>query len=486
MYSALVFGLLALSVLSVGAALDAPQIAERHLALQVKRQIVSNTVIISTVLDTVTRSAEPTVVVSTRTANPVTVTAGSSSSDSANSPGTTLTNAPAPTLTSDSVISNPSPEVSTTNSRTNKISTSSTRPTPTCPADFFECGTQLGGKDSLHPILKYRLADNSCTTPGGCCRNGWGCASSVCIPPITVTETSTCMPSSTMCPASVGGGCCPNGYICGATVCSPPPTTIPPTIITGVDITITQSGSTVTATTIITKGSELPIDVKITPTASSTSTTFAPVSTQTGNSPSKVPQGTVIGAVVGGVVIVALIIGGIFIWTRYKVSKRGNTEASYQGRHHRGDEFYAAPTMNAYDPNAPPLRPQDTRRFNGFRRQPQQGPGQFNFFHARPKPPPITTAAPVEAKPAYPQKEQDYVGYAPVPLDSSPVEKEAQPPRVVELGDTSVDNRAQRNLHEVEGDKPRRWSGGIGRHFKKGSGGGGSDGGSSAGGAPHF
>jgi hypothetical protein len=74
--SAFIFGLLTFAV--AAGRPDAPQIADRHLAPGgahlVERQDSGTTVIISTLLDTVTRSAGTTIVTSTVTANPVTIT----------------------------------------------------------------------------------------------------------------------------------------------------------------------------------------------------------------------------------------------------------------------------------------------------------------------------------------------------------------------------------------------------------------------------
>jgi hypothetical protein len=91
--SAFVCGLLTLAV--AAGRPDAPQIADRHLAPGdahlVKRQDNTGvTIIISTLLDTVTRSAGTTIVISTVTANPVTITTVTKNAGITGSPETTL------------------------------------------------------------------------------------------------------------------------------------------------------------------------------------------------------------------------------------------------------------------------------------------------------------------------------------------------------------------------------------------------------------
>jgi hypothetical protein len=290
---------------------------------------------------------------------------------------------------------------------------------------------------------------------GGCCRNGWGCAASSCVPPTTVTQSSTCMPSSTMCPDSVGGGCCPYGYSCGVTICSPP-TTILPTTITVEDVTITRSGSTVTATQIITKGSEQPIDIKISPTSSDSSyTTFTIGPTHLGSTSTTFPRSAIIGIACGVVGLLFVALGGW--WTYRKVNRRGNTEPSYQSRDR---DIVAVPTRNAYHPDALPMRHQDTRRWNSFRRSPT-APQPFDFGFSQPNVPPAARDIKLENN----LKKTD-----PDVLEEN---KDAQPASIVELQDTSVSTSEQPGVHEVEGDHPegrtRRWSAPLARHFKRGS-----------------
>jgi hypothetical protein len=278
------------------------------------------------------------------------------------------------------------------------------------------------------------------------------------------------MPSSTMCPDSVGGGCCPDGYTCGVTICSPP-TTILPTTMTDEDVTITRSGSTVTATQIITKGSEQPIDIKITPTSTTSSyTTFTIGPTHLGSTSTTFPRGVIIGISCGAVGLLLVALGGW--WTYRKVNRRGNTEPSYQPRE---QDIMAVPTRNAYHPHASPMRPNDTRRFNGFRRPPNASQ-PFDFGFARPH---VVSPAAEEVKLEQYQKQPDEA-----PL----VENKDAQPNVVELQDTSINVGEQPDLHEVEGDHPegrtRRWSAGLGRHFKRGSGGSNEAGSGSA--PPHF
>jgi len=254
---------------------------------------------------------------------------------------------------------------------------------------------------------------------GGCCPNGFGCAVNECIPPATVTATRTCMPSSSSCPVSVRGGCCPDNYSCGVTICSPL-ATASAVVITGATFTNTQPPFAMTATQVVMKGTDIPINAKI------QLTTTTPRSPTDSSGPSKgaaLPTITLVGIIVGSV-IGALLLVGVAWFTRRRLRWRGNTDA-----------FAGAPTGHFYDPNMPTAAGTTVpnRTEEGFLNQIQQPYG----YLANPASPTQPAVAEMEVK--YYQHNQDGL----------PDFEENQDR--VELGDTSF---AQHAPHEVEGDQP--------------------------------
>lgn len=277
-----------------------------------------------------------------------------------------------------------------------------------------------------------------------------------------MTATRTCRPSSYLCPASVGGGCCPNGYSCGPTACQPANDLGP--------ITVTQAGVVVvqtyeaTATVAVPKATEEDLGVKLSPTAPAPSASV-PGGAATAQGPKK-PFATVQTASIAGGVCAAVIIIGLavcFAWRKAK--RRGNTAWGAGDR----SDIVAAPTGRAFDPNAPPPKPQPHHSrfasgFYGGNRHTSGGhhPSSLDgggVYHDDPHR--------LETKPAaayyYPSPREK--AYVPVPLDSPPPEAayfgnghSPRSPRAAELYDTS-DQVGPRGVHEADGrERGRRMS----------------------------
>ncbi|KAG0124774.1 hypothetical protein HOY82DRAFT_543554 [Tuber indicum] len=194
-----------------------------------------------------------------------------------------------------------------TASRTSSITltSSSVSPSPTssalyCNAGYTLCGAEFGG---------------------GCCKTGYTCALTGCVPPAGTTTpppSRTCTISSqTLCASSMGFGCCVVGQECGFSSCTP------------------AGGSAVTKVPDIDAN-----NLKL----SATATTSAPSSTPT-ESKSKgddAPLSKIaIGGIVGGSVVAIIALALAWMFTRNHIKKRSNTDASG-----------GVPTTNVFDPTA--------------------------------------------------------------------------------------------------------------------------------------
>ncbi|KAI5857019.1 hypothetical protein BZA05DRAFT_387019 [Tricharina praecox] len=408
--------------------------AHRPRGLVVERQDVTVTEIGTTNVVTATTQVEATV---TESANPILETRTS-----------TLTAAPTtPTQTTTPTVA--APETTITSSTLGG-------PIPTCPVGHYQCPAQYSG---------------------GCCPSGFGCAVSECIPPATVTSTRTCMPSSSSCPDSVGGGCCPDNYSCGVTICSPLATATA-IVITEATLTFTRAPFAMTATQIVMKATDIPINAKI---PASTATSPHPSQSSDPSKGTTLPKITLVGIVVGSVIGTLLLVG-VAWFTRYRLRRRGNTDAFHAA--HSRDGFMPAPTGRTYDPNQPVPRMQRTvphRALPGFlatqqqqqqqlQRQLQQQQQAGNMYADPASATHQPGAAEMEVK-YYQHNQEGGINYAPVPLDSPPLMDYKENQERAELGDTSLQPQQQQQsvLHEVEGDLPasprqtRRWSNGLER-----------------------
>ncbi|RPA90444.1 hypothetical protein L873DRAFT_1821023 [Choiromyces venosus 120613-1] len=172
-----------------------------------------------------------------------------------------------------------------------------------CDAGFSLCGAEFGG---------------------GCCRTGYTCAITGCIPPAGATTTPpssrTCtITSYTLCPPSMNYGCCGIGQECGLSSCTPAGGAAAVTKMPDVNGNNLKVSATATA----------PTPSSSTPTGDAGNGGNAPLS--------KIAIGGIVGGAVAAIIALALA----WIFTRNHIKRRSNTGASG-----------GVPTTNVFDPTA--------------------------------------------------------------------------------------------------------------------------------------
>ncbi|CUS09205.1 unnamed protein product [Tuber aestivum] len=194
-------------------------------------------------------------------------------------------------------------------SKTSSITPSSisSSPSPTasssalyCNAGYTLCGAELGG---------------------GCCKTGYTCALTGCIPPAgTTTPASSracAISSQTLCASSMNFGCCVVGQECGFSSCT------------------LAGGSAVTKASDVDANN---LKLSATATTAAPSTTTAARESESDEAPlSKIA----IGGIVGGAVVGIIALAFAWMFTRKHIKKRSNTDASG-----------GVPTTNVFDPTA--------------------------------------------------------------------------------------------------------------------------------------
>ncbi|KFY19115.1 hypothetical protein V493_08135 [Pseudogymnoascus sp. VKM F-4281 (FW-2241)] len=209
----------------------------------------------------------------------------------------------------------------------------------TTPAPLDVC-TQLG-------YHECRLVDG-----GGCCLAGYACASNSCIPTTSSASSTTCAPSSYLCPTDLGG-CCHSGFACGKGFCYE---TKFPTVKVTIAVTTTDSkGSVKTVNTVISTAYVPSTQPTLgpSPVATAAVSRFTPTSipvakvVSTPGSDSGLSKGALAGIVVGVVVILIAIIA-----TGWCLLRRINAVAKSEG--HRTSGSGSNRTPMSKNPNGGP------------------------------------------------------------------------------------------------------------------------------------
>ncbi|KAG0639409.1 hypothetical protein HOY80DRAFT_90687 [Tuber brumale] len=316
-------------------------------------------------------------------------------------------------------------------SRTSSITLTSSfvSPSPTsssalhCNAGYTLCGAESGG---------------------GCCKTGYTCALTGCLPPAGTTTpppSRTCtIASQTLCASSMNFGCCAVGQECGFSSCTP------------------AGGPAVTKVPDADAN-----NLKLPATAATTAP--SPTPTESKSKSDDAPLSKIaIGGIVGGSVVAIITLALAWMFTRKHIKKRSNTDASG-----------GVPTTNVFDPTAtlsgqhgshssryrgthPPTATAAATKITGGPKMSEYHP---NHLAKGPTAVPPAHSPPLQHSPPAGDQRFDFgipgvAGheYQPVPLsDQMPAELGAGPVEGWGMGELQGDGN---EVYEVEGDEGGR------------------------------
>ncbi|KAL5352713.1 hypothetical protein ACLOAV_002661 [Pseudogymnoascus australis] len=208
-----------------------------------------------------------------------------------------------------------------------------------CPSDH-SCGTSSCYATTPAPLdVCTQLGYHECrlVDGGGCCLEGYQCASNSCIPTTSSASSTTCAPSSTLCPTDLGG-CCHSGFACGKGFCYETSFT---TVNVTISTTTTDSKGRLTTINTVISTAYVPSTQPTlgpSPVATAAVSRFTPTTipvakvASTPGSSSGLSKGALAGIVVGVVVILVAIVG-----TGWCILRRINAVAKQsEGRHTSG------------------------------------------------------------------------------------------------------------------------------------------------------